>query len=135
MIFQCQLKCDILNNIGGTIILLLFCVLLITYLVIMILAAFIDNPASLSVNRGELVNLNCSYPLDQSEVNISWNTPPDINMTPVDESDTNINITKSTLVFTAMDSTYAGDYFCMVYMDGYSVNSAVGILSLDCKSA
>ena len=83
------------------------------------------------------MNLNCSYPLDQSnlKVNISWNAPLDINLTPKDEPDTNTNITMSTLVFTAIDSSYAGDYFCTVYVDGYSVNSAAGVLSLNCKSA
>ena len=66
-------------------------------------------------------------------MNISWNTPLDINLTPMDESDININITQSTLMFTASDSTYAGDYFCTAYVDGSSVHSAVGVLSLNCK--
>ena len=96
---------------------------------------FISNPISLSVNRGEEVNLNCSYPLDQSEVNISWNTPTRINLTPVNETDTTINITQSTLMFTATNSTYAGDYFCTAYVDGFAVNSTVAVLSLNCKFA
>ena len=103
-------------------------------IIVLSFTAFIDNPASLSVNRGETVRLNCSYPLNKSEVNISWNTPLDINLTPMDEPNTNINITQSTLVFTASDSSYAGDYFCIAYVDGSSVHSAVGVLSLNCKS-
>ena len=98
-------------------------------------AGFISNPIGLSVNRGDEVNLNCNFSLDRSKVNISWNTPADIWLTPIDQTDTDTNVTQSTLMFTAMNSSYAGDYFCMAYVDGFAVNSTVGVLSLNCMFA
>ena len=98
---------------------------------------FINNPVNLSVNRGEEVNLNCSYPLDQNEVNILWETPLNIGLTPLNQTNTNtkLNITQSTLMFIAKNSSYTGDYFCTAYVDGFAAKSTVGILSLNCMFA
>ena len=72
--------------------------------ILLCVTGFINNPVNLSIITGEEVNLSCSHPLDKNEVNILWNTPPNTGL----QTDTNtkLNITQSTLMFTAMNNSH-----------------------------
>ena len=72
------------------------------------------------------------HPLDKNEVNILWNTPSNTRLQTDTNTYTKLNITQSTLMFTTMNNSYAGDYFCTTYVDGFAAKSTVGTLSLNC---
>ena len=93
--------------------------------------AFSVNPSSRSAHKGADVNISCSYPLGENEVqSISWITPPDV-ITPniVQESES----TKSTLMLTEVDISDAGYYICVADVNGIEVNSTAAVLTVICK--
>ena len=88
---------------------------------------------SVSVSRGDEVTLSCIYPLDESNVNISWSGPNDVDLTlpmttSVDGS------TNSTIILTVANSSYSGNYICTAYFDNTTVVSAAATLTVNCKS-
>ena len=88
---------------------------------------------SMSVNRGEQVNLSCTYE-SQGNVVITWNGPvgdtlPTPTNTTIDE-----NTTQSRIMFTADNSSYTGNYSCSVAVDGMTpVDSNVATVTVSCK--
>ena len=84
---------------------------------------------SVSVDRGGEVNLSCTYPLEQTSVNISWTGSTEDNpiVTPLSGN------TKSTLSIMAVNDSHTGDYFCTAQFDDIMVYSAVATLTVNCK--
>ena len=87
---------------------------------------------SVSVGRGGEVNLSCTYPLEQTSVNISWTGPIETShlvsiITPLNES------TKSTLSVIAINGSLAGDYYCTAQFGDARVTSAAANLTVNCK--
>ena len=96
-------------------------------------ADFSEHPMSVSVNRGDEVTLNCTYPLNENNVNISWSGPNNVDLTlpmttSVDGS------TSSTIMLTAANSSYSGNYICTARYDNTTVISATATLTVNCKS-
>ena len=83
-----------------------------------------------SVNRGEEVNLSCTYPLEPVNINISWTGPTGANHTMVTSLD---ETTKSTLLITTVNGSHAGDYFCTAQLSDVRVTSTTATLIVNCK--
>ena len=91
---------------------------------------FTEHPKSASVDRGGEVNLSCTYPLEITSVNISWTGPIGANCALSTSLD---NSTKSTLLITAINGSYAGDYSCTAQFADVWVDSATATLTINRK--
>ena len=84
----------------------------------------------MSVDKGGVVTLSCTYPISLIMVEIVWTTPLDIELMSMETNETSIT---NTLTFTAINSSFAGNYFCSACVGGVAIkNSTAALLTINC---